>query len=141
MNITREHFFNERLALMDEIAVLLLAVQTIRASGKAFENTDQIDAPRTKDAAMPVVECLERSARQLLDAALKGGAALTRRALEARTASGAEIRSLLPVIEQLARLEMAIYTDENEASAQSAKGTTIREYVLIPVKELSSAWR
>jgi hypothetical protein len=138
MEITRKTFDEQRLVLMDEIAVLVLATQTLRASGEAFENTEDIRADRTYDTAKPLFQFLERTALNLLQATLAGKTRRARMAASIHKKSGKKLTELMPNIEKLAKQEIAIYEDGDKDRAPS--GTNIRDLVLGPLRQLESAW-
>jgi hypothetical protein len=138
MNITRKNFDDERLALMDEIAILLLATQTLRGAGEAFENTEDIRTNRTFDTAAPVLKFLENTAVDLLRATFKGRTKRSNLAASTREKSGKTLKTLIPQIEKLAKQEIAIYKDDSHGG--KALGTSIRDLVLHPLNGLLSAW-
>ncbi|MYM92416.1 hypothetical protein [Duganella vulcania] len=138
MNITREHFDGDRLSAMDEIAILVLAIQALRASGEAFEHTEDLEKERTFDTAAPVLKFLEATASSLLKAICQGK---TKRALllaKTRSQSAVTLMALLPSVEALAKQEIAIYKDKDTGGKHV--GTSVRDLVLEPLKAMLSVW-
>lgn len=138
MNITREHFEGDWLGAMDEIAVLVLAVKTLRASGEAFEHTEDLGADRTYDTAKPVLEFLEGTAIDLLEAICKGKTKRSLLLAEIRTGGAVQLTELLPKVEALARQEIATF--EGKDTGGASVGTNVRDLALQPMRTLLDAW-
>lgn len=138
MDITRKNFDEQRLVLMDEIAVLVLATQTLRAAGEAFENTEDIREDRTYDTAKQVLQFLENTAVDLLRATFASKTKRAQLAASTHEKGGETLSELMPKIEKLAKQEIAIYEDGRRD--RSPLGTSIRDLVLRPLKQLLSAW-
>jgi hypothetical protein len=138
MDITRRHFDEERLVLMDEIAFLVLAAQTLRAAGPAFENTEDIRVERTFDTAKPVLKFLESTARDLLEVTFARKTKQVEMAASAHEKAGETLRQLMPNIEKLAKLEIAMYKDHGRDEVPNS--TNIRDFVLMPLSRLQTAW-
>jgi hypothetical protein len=88
--------------------------------------------------AKPVLQFLESTAVELLRATLAGKTKRAEMAALTHEHGGQKLPELMPNIEQLAKQEIAIY--ENGRLDRMALGTSIRDLVLGPLKQLASSW-
>lgn len=138
MTITRTHFGDERAAAMDEIAILVLGVKTLRDSGEAFENLEDLNDDRTFDKAKPVLQFLENTATQLLAAICQGKTKRARQLAAIRKKGAIQLGKLMPAIEDLARLQITMFADKDAGGANI--GTSVRDYVLNPLVSMRANW-
>lgn len=118
---------------MDEIAALILVDQELRKMGPTFLEWENPEAPTFK-IAKPVLTAAEISASALLAAIFGASSKLESQIATARAESLEELRKCLPKVEELVRLEIGIYSDT------AAKGTNVRDKVLVPINSLIAAW-
>lgn len=133
MTIVREDFDVVRVSVMDEIAALVLMDQELRKMGPTFLEWENPDAPTFK-IAKPVLTAAEIAAGALLSAIFGASGKLALQIAKARAEGLEELRKCLPKVEELVRLEIGIYSDT------AAKGTNVRDKVLVPLNRLIAAW-
>lgn len=129
----RGDFDDVRVAVMDEIAALVLVDQELRKMGPTFLEWENPEAPTFK-IAKPVLVAAENAASALLSSIFGASKNLESQIAKARAEGLEELRKCLPKVEDLVRLEIGIYSDT------VAKGTNVRDKVLVPLNRLIAAW-
>ncbi|QQB53219.1 hypothetical protein [Delftia acidovorans] len=128
--IGRSHFDQDTLAAMDEIAVLILACQSLHSMFATFKNAPKLDHVGAKPHAQKVLRALENTAVALQKAICAAESKRTKQITAAR-------QSCLPILLEAAPSAQWLA----ERVSASVGGDLINVRVLGALREIVTAWK
>ncbi|PNG56018.1 MULTISPECIES: hypothetical protein [unclassified Variovorax] len=129
--LTRNHFDSSTLPVMDDIASLLHIALSVKGMNSTFKNARELDARRSKPAAMRVIKATSAAAQDLLDLAFK------QKPEHLRKVHRQHIAKLTAAAEAAAGLAQQEYAALPEVAGKG----TFEFGVLRPLQELCERWQ